>query len=115
VKSAHDAVDVISRKMHLQYAFAKKFALTIRPTGNTMSTPTDRQPAEMLRSEIEMMMSDREALLRAAGAAAKFVEQVNITKLPMSAIPFAEAMASAVNALSEDTLRDALTRVSKRG
>jgi hypothetical protein len=79
-----------------------------------MSPTTDHQPAEMLRSEIEIMMADREALLRAAGAAAKFVEQVNITKLPMSAIPFAEAMASAVNALSEETLRDALSSLGKR-
>jgi hypothetical protein len=79
-----------------------------------MPSSNEHQSVEMLRSEIEMMMADREALLRAAGAAAKFVEQVNIGKLPVSAIPFAEAMSSAVNALSEDTLRDALTSLKNR-
>ncbi|MBL8521091.1 MAG: hypothetical protein JNK75_10505 [Betaproteobacteria bacterium] len=68
----------------------------------------------MLRSEIEMLMADRERLLRAAGTAAKFVEKVNMAKLPVSAIPLAEAMASAVNALSEDTLREALLAVKKK-
>jgi hypothetical protein len=78
-----------------------------------MKTPKEHPAVEMLRSEIELMMSDREALLRIAGAAAKFVEKVNITKLPVSAIPRAEALASTVNALSEDTLKEALTAIKK--
>ena len=48
----------------------------------------------MLRSEIEIMMADREALLRVAGAAAKFVENMNMTKLPVSSIPLAQPLAS---------------------
>lgn len=79
-----------------------------------MVKKNDESPdVAMLRSEIEMLMADRERLLRIAGAAAKFVEKVNIAKLPVSAIPLAEAMASAVNALSEDTLREALLAVKK--
>ena len=68
----------------------------------------------MLRSEIELMMADREALLRVAGAAAKLIEKVNIARLPVSAVPLAETLASSVNALSEDTLKDALLAVKKR-
>ena len=69
----------------------------------------------MLRSEIEFMMSDRDALLRIAGAAAKFVEKVNIAKLPVSAIPLAEAISSSVNKLSEESLQEALQAAKKRG
>jgi hypothetical protein len=79
-----------------------------------MTTPNEHPAVQMLRSEIEIMMADREALLRVAGAAAKFVEQVNMAKLPVSAIPLAEAMASNVNALSEDSLKDALESVQRR-
>ena len=76
-----------------------------------MSKTNDMTEVAMLRSEVEMMMSDREKLLRLAGASAKFVEKVNIAKLPVSAIPLAEAIASSVNALSEDTLREALLAI----
>jgi hypothetical protein len=79
-----------------------------------MTTPNEHPAVQMLRSEIEIMMADREALLRVAGAAAKFVEQVNMAKLPVSAIPLAEAMASNVNALSEDSLKDALESLQRR-
>jgi hypothetical protein len=79
-----------------------------------MTTSNEHPAVQMLRSEIEIMMADREALLRVAGAAAKFVEQVNMAKLPVSAIPLAEAMASNVNALSEESLKDALESLQRR-
>ncbi len=78
-----------------------------------MKKTNDMPEVEMLRSEIEMLMADREKLLQVAGAAAKFVEKVNIARLPVSAIPLAEAMASSVNALSEDSLREALLALKK--
>ena len=78
-----------------------------------MKKTNDMPEVEMLRSEIEMLMADREKLLRIAGAAAKFVEKVNIARLPVSAVPLAEAVASSVNALSEDSLREALLAVKK--
>ena len=78
-----------------------------------MKKTNDMPDVEMLRSEIEMLMTDREKLLRVAGTAAKFVEKVNIARLPVSAIPLAEAVASSVNALSEDSLREALLAVKK--
>ena len=79
-----------------------------------MKSSKEHPAVEMLRSEIELMVSDRDALLRIAGAAAKFVEKVNITKLPVSAIPLAEALASSVNALSEDSLKESLAAIKKR-
>lgn len=79
-----------------------------------MKKTNDMPESEMLRSEIEMLMADREKLLRLAGAAAKFVEKVNIARLPVSAIPLAESVAASVNALSEDTLREALLAVKKQ-
>lgn len=78
-----------------------------------MKKTDDMTEVAMLRSEIEMLMSDRDKLLRLAGAAAKFVEKVNIARLPVSVIPLAEAIAANVNALSEDSLREALLAVKK--
>ena len=78
-----------------------------------MKKTNDMPEVEMLRSEIEILMADREKLLRVAGAAAKFVEKVNIARLPVSAVSLAEAVASSVNALSEDSLREALLSVKK--
>lgn len=78
-----------------------------------MKKTNDMPEVEMLRSEIEILMADREKLLRVAGAAAKFVEKVNIARLPVSAIPLAEAVAANVNALSEDSLREALLAVKR--
>ena len=80
-----------------------------------MKTVKEHPAVQMLRSEIEFMMSDRDALLRVAGAAAKFVEKVNIAKLPVSAIPLAEAISSSVNKLSEESLQEALHAAKKRG
>ncbi len=78
-----------------------------------MNKTNDMTEAEMLRGEVEMLMAEREKLLRLAGATAKFVEKVNIARLPVSVIPLAEAIASSVNALTEDTLREALLTIKK--
>lgn len=79
-----------------------------------MKIAKEHPAVQMLRSEIEFMMSDRDALLRIAGAAAKFVEKVNIAKLPVSAIPLAEAISSSVNQLSEESLQEALLAAKRR-
>ena len=83
-------------------------ALFLKIEKEKMNKPAEHPAVAMLRSEIEIMMSDREALLRVAGAAAKLVEILNIGRLPVSAIPFAEALSLGVNALSEDSLKEAL-------
>jgi len=80
----------------------------------TKLEPSEITEVSMLRSEIELLMSDRQALLRLAGAAAKFVEKVNIEKLPLSVVPLADAIAEGVNDLSEDSLREALLSIKKK-
>jgi hypothetical protein len=79
-----------------------------------MKTTTESHEISMLRSEIELMVADRQALLKLAGAAAKFVDKTDMAKLPMSIIPLAEALAQGLNGLSEDTLHEALQSVSKK-
>lgn len=73
----------------------------------TMQTQQDRELA-MLRSEIELLMGERRALLRVVGAAAEFVAQIDSHALPPSSYEVADRLALAINGLSEDSLRDAL-------
>lgn len=67
----------------------------------------------MLGKEIDILMADRARLLRVAGAAAQFVALVESHALPESVATEAELLAESVNALSEDTLRDALAAVTR--
>ena len=66
----------------------------------------------MLSKEIEILMAERARLLRVAGAAAQFVAVMNARKLPESVATEADILAESVNALAEDTLRDALAAIS---
>ena len=66
----------------------------------------------MLSKEIEILMSERARLLRVAGAAAQFVAVMNAKKLPENVATEADILAESVNALAEDTLKDALNAVS---
>ena len=68
----------------------------------------------MLRSEIEMLMSERRTLLRVTGAAAVFVAKMDSKSLPQETYESAEMLAEGLNALPEDTLRDALDVVKGR-
>ncbi len=73
-----------------------------------MSEDKHAQEIAMLRAEIEIMMSERQALLRATGAAAVFVANLDSEALPEDTYAVADILAHALNDLSEDTLRDAL-------
>jgi len=66
----------------------------------------------MLSKEIEMLMAERARLLRVAGAAAQFVAVMESRALPESVATEAEILAESVNALPEDTLKDALVAIS---
>jgi len=66
----------------------------------------------MLSEEIEMLMSERTRLLRVAGAAAQFVAVMESRSLPEKVATEAEILAESVNALPEDTLKDALVAIS---
>jgi hypothetical protein len=65
----------------------------------------------MLRDEMEMLMAERQALLRISGAAAAFVAELDTKSLPAETYEAAEFLAEFLNELSEETLRDSLDAV----
>jgi hypothetical protein len=67
----------------------------------------------MLGKELDLLMAERTRLLRVAGAAAQFVALMESRKLPESVATEAELLAESVNALREDTLRDALAAITR--
>jgi hypothetical protein len=70
------------------------------------------QDTAMLRGEIEMLVQERAKLLRVAGAAAVFIANADIRDLPKRIVDAADVLATSVNGLPEDTLRDALEAVN---
>jgi hypothetical protein len=69
------------------------------------------QEIAMLRSELEMLMNERQTLLRIAGAAAAFVAELDAHVLPEQTLEAAEILAECINEASEETIRDALETV----
>lgn len=65
----------------------------------------------MLRSELEMLMSERENLLIIAGAAAGLIAELNTEDLPIRTVEAADLLATSINQMSEETLQDALNAV----
>jgi hypothetical protein len=84
---------------------------TIHPGKRTM-TAMENTGAFMLSKEIELLMAERAKLLRVAGAAAQFVAVMESRSLPERVATEAEILAESVNALPEDTLKDALVSIS---
>jgi hypothetical protein len=79
--------------------------------GDEMATDQTTEEVSMLRSEIEMLMGERAGLLRAVGAAAVFVAHMDSTTLPEETYTSADVLAHALNALPEESLRDALEMI----
>jgi hypothetical protein len=71
----------------------------------------NKQEIELLRQEIELLMNERSRLLRAVGAAAVLVANTEAKNLPQGAINSAEMLSEMLNALPEETLKDALESV----
>jgi hypothetical protein len=69
------------------------------------------QEISMLREEMEILMSERQMLLRITGAAAAFVAELDTKTLPANTYEAAEFLAEYLNELSEESLRDALEAV----
>jgi hypothetical protein len=78
-----------------------------------MTTTMQDTTTFMLSSEIELLMSERARLLRVAGAAAQFVAVMDSRNLPEKVATEAEILAESVNALTEDTLKDALAAITR--
>lgn len=70
--------------------------------------PLKDQEIAMLRTELEMLMSERQSLLRIAGAAAAFVAELDAHVLPEETLEAAEMLGECLNAASDETMRDAL-------
>lgn len=77
-----------------------------------MSQSMENTGTFMLSKEIDLLMSERAKLLRVAGAAAQFVAVMESRSLPEKVATEAEILAESVNALPEDTLKDALVSIS---
>ena len=69
------------------------------------------QEVSMLRAEIEILMKERQSLLKATGAAAAFIANLDSGALPEGAYEAAEMLSNCLNNLPEETLRDALDKV----
>ena len=77
-----------------------------------MTTAMQNTGSFMLSKEIEILMVERARLLRVAGAAAQFVAVTESRELPEEVATEAEIHAESVNALPEDTLKDALAAIA---
>lgn len=71
------------------------------------------QEIRLLREELELLMGERQKLLQVSGAAAVLVANLDSDNLPddQDTIDAAEVLAESLNALSEETLKDALDAV----
>lgn len=71
----------------------------------------NKQEAAMLREEIEMLMQERARLLKVVGAAAVLVANTDPESLRDETMDAAEMLSETLNALPEETLKDALEAV----
>ena len=73
--------------------------------------PHRDQEIMLLRKELELLMSERQALLQVVGVAASLVASFDSKRLPVGAIETADMLATVINRLPEETLQDALGSV----
>ncbi|OIR02178.1 hypothetical protein GALL_157970 [mine drainage metagenome] len=71
----------------------------------------NKHEVELLSQEIEMLMSERARLLKVVGAAAVLVANADAALLQPNAVEAAEMLSETLNALPEETLKDALDAV----
>jgi hypothetical protein len=71
----------------------------------------NKQEVALLAEEVEMLMQERASLLKVAGVAAGLISHANAQDLPYEVVEDAERLSEALNALREETLKDALEAV----
>ncbi len=71
----------------------------------------NKQEVDMLGEEVEMLMQERTRLLKVVGAAAVLVANTDPESLREEAMYAAEMLSETLNALPEETLKDALESV----
>ncbi|MFW5432655.1 MAG: hypothetical protein ACKE5M_06690 [Methylophilaceae bacterium] len=65
----------------------------------------------MLRKELELLMTERETLLVITGAAAGLIAELKSSDLPIRTVEAADLLATTINKLPEESLQDALNSV----
>lgn len=65
----------------------------------------------MLRTELELLIKERETLLVITGIAAGLIAEINTSDLPIRTVEAADLLATTINQLPEETLQDALNSV----
>jgi len=73
-----------------------------------MPDKLNEQEVAMLRGELEMLMAERSSLLKVVGAASVLMANTDGRDLPAEAADAAEMLSRLVNALPEESLREAL-------
>lgn len=73
--------------------------------------PQREQEITLLRTEIELLMEERQVLLRVVGSAAALIASLDSKRLPVGAVEAADVVATSINCLPEETLQDALAAV----
>ena len=71
----------------------------------------NKHEVDLLSQEIEMLMNERARLLKVVGAGAVLVANMDARNLPGGAVEAAEMLSETLNALPEETLKDALDAV----
>ncbi|QRM19165.1 hypothetical protein GBK02_07050 [Dechloromonas sp. TW-R-39-2] len=74
--------------------------------------PQRDQEIALLREELEMLMRERQAILRVVGISAALIASLDSKRLPVGAVEAADMLATSINCLSEETLQDALSAVN---
>ena len=74
--------------------------------------PQRDQEIALLREELEMLMTERQSILRVVGAATALIASLDSKRLPVGAVEAADMVATSINYLSEETLQDALSAVN---
>ncbi len=65
----------------------------------------------MLRTELELLIKEREKLLVITGIAAGLIAEINTNDLPIRTVEAADLLSTSINQLPEETLQDALSAV----
>ncbi|MDD2932554.1 MAG: hypothetical protein Q8N02_09780 [Methylotenera sp.] len=76
-----------------------------------MQNSLNQNEISMLRTELELLMRERQTLLKVTGVAAGLVAELTSHNLPITAVEAADLLATSINHLSEETLQDALNAV----
>lgn len=74
----------------------------------------NKQEVALLSTEIEMLMNERARLLRVVGSAAILIANSNPKSMQIEMMEAAEMLSETLNALPEESLKDALESVQAR-